>query len=272
MPILTRSVHDLSAASSRDIHRLVTASVHGGSSLYALDEEALAAARAGPHPDPGAVQGLRGELPRGQRRGPADRRRHHRRLARADLDRGDPQHDHDRRRDDRDRGQRDRPRREPARAARRGRGEGPGPSRGGRSVATRRRARVARPAVRVRSLGSRADPAGRWLGAPRLGRGAVGPDDVGRGLRGRPRDAAADAVRFPPDRDPRRVGARRDGRRATRTWRPCAAASVFALDGSAYFSRPGPRVIDGIELLAEIFDPDAFVDIAPLGSWTPVGP
>ena len=46
---------------------------------------------------------------------------------------------------------------------------------------------------------------------------------------------------------------------------------VFALDGSAYFSRPGPRVIDGIELLAEIFDPDAFVDIAPFGSWTPVG-
>jgi len=47
---------------------------------------------------------------------------------------------------------------------------------------------------------------------------------------------------------------------------------VFALDGSAYFSRPGPRVIDGIELLAEIFDPDAFRDIAPFGSWTPVGP
>ena len=46
---------------------------------------------------------------------------------------------------------------------------------------------------------------------------------------------------------------------------------VFALDGSAYFSRPGPRVIDGIELLAEIFDPEAFVDIAPIGSWTPVG-
>lgn len=45
---------------------------------------------------------------------------------------------------------------------------------------------------------------------------------------------------------------------------------VFAVDGSAYFSRPGPRVIDGIELLAEIFDPDAFVDIAPPGSWTPV--
>ena len=47
---------------------------------------------------------------------------------------------------------------------------------------------------------------------------------------------------------------------------------IFALDGSAYFSRPGPRVVDGIELLAEIFDPDAFVDIAPFGSWTPVDP
>ena len=45
---------------------------------------------------------------------------------------------------------------------------------------------------------------------------------------------------------------------------------VFAVDGSAYFSRPGPRVIDGIELLAELFDPDAFVDSAPAGSWTPV--
>ena len=45
---------------------------------------------------------------------------------------------------------------------------------------------------------------------------------------------------------------------------------VFAVDGSAFFSRPGPRVIDGIELLAEIFDPDAFVDFAPPGSWTPV--
>jgi iron complex transport system substrate-binding protein len=45
---------------------------------------------------------------------------------------------------------------------------------------------------------------------------------------------------------------------------------IFALDGSAYFSRPGPRVIDGIELLAEIFDPDGFVDVAPPQSWTPV--
>ncbi|HEY6057018.1 MAG TPA: cobalamin-binding protein [Candidatus Limnocylindrales bacterium] len=45
---------------------------------------------------------------------------------------------------------------------------------------------------------------------------------------------------------------------------------VFAVDGSAYFSRPGPRVIDGIAILAEIFDPDEFVEMSPPGSWTPI--
>ncbi|HKG56082.1 MAG TPA: cobalamin-binding protein [Candidatus Limnocylindrales bacterium] len=56
-------------------------------------------------------------------------------------------------------------------------------------------------------------------------------------------------------------------------WRELDAVrrgQVFAVDGSAYFSRPGPRIVDGIELLAEIFDPDTFVDTAPLGSWTPL--
>jgi iron complex transport system substrate-binding protein len=46
--------------------------------------------------------------------------------------------------------------------------------------------------------------------------------------------------------------------------------AVFAVDGSSYFSRPGPRFIDGIEMLAEIMDPEAFVDVAPPGGWTPV--
>ncbi len=46
--------------------------------------------------------------------------------------------------------------------------------------------------------------------------------------------------------------------------------AVVALDGSSYFSRPGPRVIDGIELLAEVMDPNGFRDIAPPGGWTPV--
>ena len=46
---------------------------------------------------------------------------------------------------------------------------------------------------------------------------------------------------------------------------------VYALDGSAYFSRPGPRAVDGIAVLAEIFDPDGFVDAAPAGAWRRVG-
>jgi iron complex transport system substrate-binding protein len=45
---------------------------------------------------------------------------------------------------------------------------------------------------------------------------------------------------------------------------------VFVLEAAAYFSRPGPRVLDGILMLAEIFDPDAFVDVSPVGAWTPV--
>ena len=48
------------------------------------------------------------------------------------------------------------------------------------------------------------------------------------------------------------------------------SGQVFALDGSAYFSRPGPRVIDGVEMLAEIMDPEGFMDIAPPGGWAPV--
>ena len=45
---------------------------------------------------------------------------------------------------------------------------------------------------------------------------------------------------------------------------------VFALDGSAYFSRPGPRVIDGVELLAAIFDPAGHEDPLPRGAWVAV--
>jgi iron complex transport system substrate-binding protein len=37
-----------------------------------------------------------------------------------------------------------------------------------------------------------------------------------------------------------------------------------------YFERPGPRIVDGVGMLAEIFDPDGFVDTSPPGSWTPV--
>ncbi len=56
-------------------------------------------------------------------------------------------------------------------------------------------------------------------------------------------------------------------------WRTLEAVrrgQVFAVDGSAYFHRPGPRAIDGSALLAELFDPSGFVETSPPGSWTPI--
>jgi iron complex transport system substrate-binding protein len=35
---------------------------------------------------------------------------------------------------------------------------------------------------------------------------------------------------------------------------------VFAVDASSYFSRPGPRIVDGLEILAWAFHPEAFAD------------
>jgi iron complex transport system substrate-binding protein len=35
-------------------------------------------------------------------------------------------------------------------------------------------------------------------------------------------------------------------------------ARVVAVDAAAYFSRPGPRLVDGVELLGHIIHPDAF--------------
>ncbi len=34
------------------------------------------------------------------------------------------------------------------------------------------------------------------------------------------------------------------------------AGAVFAVDASAYFSRPGPRIVDGLELLASVLHPE----------------
>jgi iron complex transport system substrate-binding protein len=46
-------------------------------------------------------------------------------------------------------------------------------------------------------------------------------------------------------------------------------ARVVAVDASSYFSRPGPRLVDGVELLAHILHP-ALVAPPPPGRWTEV--
>ncbi len=41
---------------------------------------------------------------------------------------------------------------------------------------------------------------------------------------------------------------------------------IFAVDGSSYFSRPGPRLAAGVEILANIFHPDLGIVSPPSGS------
>jgi iron complex transport system substrate-binding protein len=268
-PVMTRSVHDLSATSSRDIHRLVDASVHGGSSLYALDEEALADAR----PDliitqelcpvcavnyrevnevaraidaeitvvslePTSIEGILNSIS----------------TVGAMTDAEDPAIDlveHLRARLD---------------AVE-------------RRVQSRRDGGQRSPRVVALEWLDPPFAVGHWV--PEQIRRAGGWDLLGSDGE-RSRQTTWNAI---GEVDPEMLLLMPCGFHLGQTvqeWarigRPPDYAElvavrrdqVFALDGSAYFSRPGPRVIDGIELLAEIFDPAAFVEISPLGSWTPV--
>ena len=45
---------------------------------------------------------------------------------------------------------------------------------------------------------------------------------------------------------------------------------VAVTDGSAYFSRPGPRLEASLRVAAEAIHPEIFPDLAPHGSWRPV--
>jgi iron complex transport system substrate-binding protein len=49
------------------------------------------------------------------------------------------------------------------------------------------------------------------------------------------------------------------------------AGQVYAVDGSAYFSRPGPRVVDGVEILAHILHSDR-VPAPPAGRLARLAP
>lgn len=57
-------------------------------------------------------------------------------------------------------------------------------------------------------------------------------------------------------------------------WRDLAAVRagrVYATDTSSYFSRSGPRVVDGLEILAAILHPEAARWATPPDAWAPVG-
>ncbi len=42
------------------------------------------------------------------------------------------------------------------------------------------------------------------------------------------------------------------------------SSRIYAVNASAYFSRPGPRVVDGLELLAHMVHPELFPEVPPV--------
>ena len=56
-------------------------------------------------------------------------------------------------------------------------------------------------------------------------------------------------------------------------WHSSEAATsgrVYAVDGSSYFNRPGPRIVDGLQILAEIIHPELFPRQSPIHAWQPL--
>jgi iron complex transport system substrate-binding protein len=57
-------------------------------------------------------------------------------------------------------------------------------------------------------------------------------------------------------------------------WRRLSAVRegrVYAVNGSAYFNRPGPRIVEGLEILAEIIHPEVFPRTSPPEAWRRLG-
>lgn len=70
-------------------------------------------------------------------------------------------------------------------------------------------------------------------------------------------EAALESVALPPWFD--ELLAVRDG-------------EFFAVDGRGLFVRPGPRVVEGIAVLAELCFPEIFAGAGPVGAWRPLAP
>jgi iron complex transport system substrate-binding protein len=58
-------------------------------------------------------------------------------------------------------------------------------------------------------------------------------------------------------------------------WRDLPAVKdgkVYAVDANAYFARPGPRLVDGVELLAHLIHPHLFAWTGPADAYALIGP
>jgi iron complex transport system substrate-binding protein len=50
------------------------------------------------------------------------------------------------------------------------------------------------------------------------------------------------------------------------------SGGFFAVDGRGLFARPGPRIIEGIAVLAELLEPEVYADTGPVEAWRPLAP
>jgi iron complex transport system substrate-binding protein len=48
------------------------------------------------------------------------------------------------------------------------------------------------------------------------------------------------------------------------------ANQVYVVDGNAYFNRPGPRLVESAEIMAEILHPEDCARLAPAGAYVQV--
>ena len=266
IPIVTRSVHDLSRASSHAIHRLVEGSVQAGSSIYALDEAALAEAR----PNLILTQELCRECAVGYREVNEVARRLDGDVTVISLEPtsiegilnsiqtvGAMTSSED-----------------SAMFVVEGLRER---LQAVEEIVVGRRDHGFRPA-RVAAIGDLAAPSTMGLWVPEQVRLAGGWELLGS-EGGPPVATTWAAVRevdpevlilMPPDLDLPGTIAAWEGTPRPPSWgdlRAVRDGRVFAVDGAAYFGRPGPRVVDGIEVLTELIDPIAFDGMSPPASW-----
>lgn len=136
---------------------------------------------------------------------------------------------------------------------------------------TLKAARAPRPRVAVIEWGDPLFAAGHWM--PEMVRRAGGVDVLSeRGKHGivvteaQVREAAPDAIIVAPcGYDLRRAAA--EGERLLAldawAWTRERGTAVFAIDANAFASRPGPRLVDGVEVLARCFNPSLFTPLEP---------
>ena len=129
---------------------------------------------------------------------------------------------------------------------------------------TLKAARAPRPRVAVIEWTDPVFPAGHWV--PDMVRRAGGIDVLARpGEHSRPtsiasvRDADPDVIVFAPCGYPLDRGVAEARRTMAREeWAWARTRRVVVMDGNAFTSRPGPRLVDGIEVMARLLNPECF--------------